>query len=184
MILDDVTKNLSLAEMLQQIQKGNRSTEDRLLQEYSVIERVTLMVNSRVKNNADRADLVNEIICAFILKIRQGQYNWVKSPIGSYLWGIARNKINEHFRQQQRRLFELLDEPVYHPVIEKRLEMREIGQKFKSILKKLDEKYQKVILLRYYEQFSVDEIAEQLTLTNGQVYNRIHYALRLMKMMY
>jgi len=50
----------------------------------------------------------------------------------------------------------------------------------RSALSSLDDKYKEVILLRIYEEQSIDEIAKKVGIKKRRVSERINYALKLL----
>ena len=57
----------------------------------------------------------------------------------------------------------------------------ELKERFATLTRQLEPKHRLLIVARYYHGLSVAEIAEQMQIDTKQVYNRLHYALRLMK---
>ncbi|MDP2363750.1 MAG: sigma factor-like helix-turn-helix DNA-binding protein, partial [Ignavibacteria bacterium] len=53
-------------------------------------------------------------------------------------------------------------------------------EKIKYALASLDEKYKEVLLLRIYEEQSIDEISENIGIEKRRVSERINYALKLL----
>ncbi|RMG24187.1 MAG: hypothetical protein D6732_24015, partial [Methanobacteriota archaeon] len=43
---------------------------------------------------------------------------------------------------------------------------------------RLDDKYREVLLLRFYQHYSIEEIAQELNMERRRVSERIHYALK------
>lgn len=58
--------------------------------------------------------------------------------------------------------------------------MVERREKIKNALSKLDEKYREVILMRIYEEQSIEEISNQLGIEKKRVSERINYAFKLL----
>lgn len=108
----------------------------------------------------------------------------------AFVFGIARNVLREHARQGTRTLekaTKLVDEiPV--PNSEKgvsnlvsSVEADERSSLISSALAELDDVSSAVMTLRYLEQLSYREIAEQLGLKTGTVSSVIHRALKILE---
>lgn len=173
-----------LTELLSRIQSGDPIAERQLLHDYSILEKVRMIVARKVFNGQeDRHDLTMEIVSAFILALRNGMFCPERGNIGGYLWGIASNRISKFLRRKERdSIFQPLPaEPVVHEChTEEKIRREEMRARFRKAIAKLDRRYQEVIILRYYEGASIRDISDQLQISERKVYNRIHYALRLL----
>ncbi len=140
------------------------------------------MVRARVQaSREDQNDLINEVLMSILGNLRRGMFDPEKGQLGSYLWGIARNKIRDFFKRvAQDRQHDAIAEdlPDFHPDPFERQQKR---RQLHNALQKLDEKYRIVLTLRYQEELEIEDIAGQLGLTHTQVYNQIHYGLRLLR---
>ena len=56
------------------------------------------------------------------------------------------------------------------------------GLTFESMVKKLDDRYKSVIVLRFFENMQIKEIAEILSLNENTVKTRLYKGLKLLKM--
>ena len=178
------TMSSDLKSLIERIRGGDADAERELLDKYYVIDRVRMMISRKlIASDEDKSDLLIEISSAFIISLREGMYDPGRGNLGSYLWGITSNRIGKFLRRKERRriMTEMVSEPVSaHCNSDVILEKAEQQKRLKRLIGRLDAKYQKVILLRYYEELAIPEIAEQLEIGERQVYNRIHYALRLL----
>ncbi|MFQ5633017.1 MAG: RNA polymerase sigma factor, partial [bacterium] len=104
--------------------------------------------------------------------------------LAAYIAGISAHIVGQYFRQQKKEKFietglsteipgnpgdllsELIDE--------------ERGKKLRECLRRLKPKYKEVLLLRFYEKRSIEEIAQQLNVDRRRVSERIHYASQLL----
>jgi RNA polymerase sigma factor (sigma-70 family) len=82
----------SLAE---RIQKGDSAAEDEFVAIYH--RRVLLMVRVRLRNKETAEDVAQEAMLGALRGIRAGRLR-EESQLGSYVCGVARNLINNHFR--------------------------------------------------------------------------------------
>ncbi len=178
------TMSSDLQSLVQRIREGDTCAERELLDKYYIIDRIRMMISRKlIASDEDKSDLLIEIASAFIISLREGMYDPNRGNLGSYLWGITSNRIGKYLRRKERR--RIMTEMVTEPVATRcssdtLLERAETQRRLKRLIGRLDSKYQQVILLRYYQELAIPEIAEQLNIGERQVYNRIHYALRLL----
>lgn len=172
-------EDLSL--LLNRISRGDAAAEEDLLNRLQAVERVRIIIRQRLRAPIeDQKDLANEILAAFIVYLRRGMYDVNKGSITSYLWGISRNKIRDYLRNKSRFEKEVFFENNFESLTESDREFSELRDRFRRGITELDRKYQEIIIMRYYENLSTREISSQLNINRNQVYNRLHYALRLL----
>ncbi len=160
----------------------NTVSLDRFFREERVLEKVTRIVCFQVTGSCeDREDLIAEIVKVLLLNLNRGFYIPEKATFNAYLRGIVRHKISDYFRRKKFASFSEAHEPAYEGRSEKLLLLAEEKQQLRKSIQKLDRKYQSVIILRYFHQSGIAEIAEQLNIDERMVYNRIHYGLRKLR---
>lgn len=165
------------------VEKINQS-EKEIISAYQ--DKVVSVVRYKLGNrNEDYKDVVNEILLAVLLSLREGRYDPAKEkPLEAYILGIANNKIKDYYqwtnrqRELQAKAALEMDFIGNEPL---RLEQQEYRGFLIRMLKSLPLKYQHVLYLRYFETVSVHEIAQQLNLEPRKVSEQIHYGLNLLK---
>src|SRR5215472_9637782 len=123
-----------------------------------------------------RADLVDDLVQEVFLAAWENLEKFRgDSPLRSWLLGIARHKVEDHYRKRLREL-QFQDEgegPIEEPVsshnLEEVLTKRETGQRTQQILKALPETYSMILLWRYWEKRSLQDIAVQIGRTEKGV---------------
>ncbi len=169
-------------DLINRILKGDREAEQELLLQF--IEEIKTIVRHQLGERHEYwQDLVNEICIALIENLRKGKFNPEKAKLGSYIYGIAKNKIFDFRRQRMEIIKEDIskkDIPIY-PEISERFEDEELRDIMRTQLRKLRPKYRKVLILRYYKGLSIGEIAEILGIPNEKVSERIYYATELLR---
>ena len=173
---------LSERHLIQRISGGDRDAEVELFERYQLLGRVQEMVYCRTQLPLeDQRDIIAEALLAITVNLRAGKYNPDKAPLGSYVWGVARNKIRDSIRKRTRKFSEVeLNEQVLE-MNEKRPTQGDDLQTIHRGISQLDQKYQSIIVLRYLESRTIREIAEIVAITETQVRNRLAYGLRLLK---
>ena len=123
-----------------------------------------------------RADLVDDLVQEVFLAAWENLEKFRgDSPLRSWLLGIARHKVEDHYRKRLRELqFQEegegpIEEPVSSHNLEEVLTKRETGQRTQQILKALPETYSMILLWRYWEKRSLRDIAVQIGRTEKGV---------------
>ncbi len=135
----------------------------------------------RTGNVAAAQDITSETF--FKALDRLWQFRWRNISISSWLYRIATNEINQHFRKEKKHRYslealleqsgiELADEhDLAGELMEQEEELARAAewQKARKILHELPEKYQEVLSLRYFEDKKLGEISEILGKKQGTV---------------
>ena len=150
-------------------------------------EKIQLLVRIRLRKKIpieDQEDIVSEIMQAVMLSLRKGSYNAeLGKPLDAYIAGIASNIVGQYFRKVKK-LNEEIDIDLIKniPNDDNRLSAlvkEERNKKLRGYLQKLKPKYKEVLLLRIYEDKSIDEISNLLNIEKRRVSERINYAFKL-----
>lgn len=123
-----------------------------------------------------RADLVDDLVQEVFLAAWENLEKFRgDSPLRNWLLGIARHKVEDHYRKRLREV-QFQDEgegpneePTSSHDLEEVLTKREVGQRTQEILKTLPETYSVILLWRYWEKRSLRDIAVQIGRTEKGV---------------
>ena len=168
------------------IVQGDTEAENYLFSCYK--ERINFLVRARLRGRAskeDHEDIISEIQQAILISLRKGSFNPdVGKPLEAYIAGIAGNIVGQYFRKLQREKTKV-DIDSYHNIENTQNTLSDIidaerREKLRSCLKRLKKKYKEVLLLRIYEDKSIEEIADQLKIERRRVSERINYAFKLL----
>jgi RNA polymerase sigma factor (sigma-70 family) len=172
--------------LIAQIVAGDSDAENRMFLHFK--ERIEFLVRVRLRNQVspdDQQDILSEAKQAILLSLRKGGFDPAKEkPLEAYIAGIVSNVVAMYFRNLTRaKQTEDIDkhhriESFSNPLSE--ILNHEKKEKIKSALSSLDEKYKEVLLLRIYEEQSIDEISENIGIEKRRVSERINYALKLL----
>jgi RNA polymerase sigma factor (sigma-70 family) len=149
-------------------------------------------VRQRVAQQADAEDITQE---TFVEWCRTGRINFdpSKGTVATNLWGIARYKCFEFFRETKRaKKFGALSGVSIHQTnsagqssLAERIEavtvpcsteVQERDSLIRSVINNLTEEHAEVLLLRHYEDMSYGSIAEKLAISVGTVRSRLSRA--------
>ena len=97
-----------------------------------------------------------------------------------WLYRIARNKVYDHLRKK-RVLSELNEVIVTENNVQEETFSPEDAAQIHRCLQRLRPGHKEVLMLRFLEQMSYEQIAQVVNCTIGTVRSRIHYAKRALK---
>lgn len=107
------------------------------------------------------------------------------SSVYTWLHGILLNLCHRHLRKQKRLVFEeerVLKEPV-QPNPAGDLDQDVCAANLAQAIRSLSLEHREVIVLRYYEDLKIQEIARRTGVSEGTVKSRLHYAIRCLEQM-
>ena len=139
-----------------------------LMQEHS--ENLLRFLLSHTNNREDAEDLMQDVFTSCYKA--QERFDSTKCSEVAWLFIIAKNKLKNYYRDKKNTVsldaidIEQKDTKDYMEQAVHVMHCREVAAK---AIKKLDERSQKIILLRFFEEKSHDEIAEIMNLTTGNV---------------
>ncbi|MEJ5262989.1 MAG: sigma-70 family RNA polymerase sigma factor [Ignavibacterium sp.] len=172
--------------LIEKIISGDSEAENRLFLHFK--ERIEFLVRARLRNRVssdEQKDILSEVKQAILLSVRKGGFDPSKGkPLEAYIAGIVSNIVAMHFRNlKMQNPAEDIDKhrsvkDPYNPLDD--ILTVERKEKIKNALSKLDEKYREVILMRIYEEQSIEEISNQLGIEKRRVSERINYAFKLL----
>lgn len=136
-----------------------------------------------VSNQQDVSDIVSEVYIELFKSLPNYDYN---QSFRSWLNGLIIRQVSHWKRKEWRklRLFErrkLLELEVPNQKYEDKLVRDENDQELTSCVKRLPYKLRVVIILRYYQDHSMEEIATLLNIPVGTVKSRHHNALKKLR---
>lgn len=111
-----------------------------------------------------REDLVEDIFQQVFLEAWERLGSWQgRAPLAAWLFGIARHKVQDHYRAAMRQV-QISDddpEPSTEAYYDEWLDDRATNERVWQVLGALPESYRTVLLWRYWEQQSAGEMARQ-----------------------
>lgn len=172
--------------LIEKIVSGDSEAENRLFLHFK--ERIEFLVRVRLRakvSSDDQKDILSEAKQAILLSLRKGGFDPAKGkPFEAYIAGIVSNVVAMHFRNLKKQnpsedidKHRSVKDP--HNPLDEVLKI-ERKEKIKNALSKLDEKYREIILMRIYEEQSIEEISYQLGIEKRRVSERINYAFKLL----
>jgi RNA polymerase sigma factor (sigma-70 family) len=162
--------------LLEDIQSNPTETLERIMNEYG--SEIKRLVYSYIKNPSDADDVTQEVFVTVYRKLNTFQG---KSTLRSWVYAIAINKCKDYLRSWKVRNIKLkvkLEQFVKSADSPNTTEQHIIGKnEEKQLLAQvlsLPMKYREVIILFYFEEFSVNEIADSLSINQNTVRTRLN----------
>lgn len=163
---------------------GNNRAFDELLSRNQ--DRVFTTIMYAVKDEDLANDLFQETFLKVITKLQNGQY----SDTGKFSWWltrIAHNVVIDHFRAQKsckiveapkdNDLSNLRGEAIHNQSRESELNNEQVMEDVKRLVEALPEAQRDVVNMRFFQELSFKEIAEQTNVSINTSLGRMRYAL-------
>jgi RNA polymerase sigma-70 factor (ECF subfamily) len=128
-------------------------------------------------NETEAEDLVQE---TFLQAMRSVQRFQGRSSAYTWLYAILLNLTRRHLRERKRIVYD--DQWAEREIcpadeVPSRQDARTASAALMKALGQLSGAHREVIVLRYFEEMKIHEIARQLGISNGTVKSRLHYAV-------
>jgi len=141
---------------------------------------------SIVGDQAEADEITQETFLSALRSLRSYQE---KNSLKAWLYTIALNHSRSHLRK--RKILERLRSAVTTvfqieqshkpPSPENTVILNEAESALWAELNKLDESHRTVVILRYFHELSISEISEILSVNEGTIHSRLHYARKRLK---
>lgn len=172
------------ADLAAKIAGGDRQAESELFHRYG--SQIKYMARIRLRTNIpphDLEDIIAEIQQAVLVSLRKGSYDPEKGKtLGAYIAGIAYKIVCQYFRKQEKEEAMQLGLPEGLPQNSQNslddMITGERSRKLRKILGRLHPKYEEVLVLRFYDQLGIAEIAARLNMEPRRVSERLNYAFK------
>ena len=138
-----------------------------------------------VRNSEMTEDIFQETFMKAIITIRQGRYN-ENGKFSAWLRRIAHNLIIDSFRQEKSENQVSCDEPevnilnnigLAEGTIENTIVNRQILSDVRRLMEFLPDEQREVVYMRFYQDLSFKEIAEQTGVSINTSLGRMRYAI-------
>ncbi|HEV2693730.1 MAG TPA: RNA polymerase sigma factor [Verrucomicrobiae bacterium] len=161
-----------------QAREGDPAAWDTLFRRYQLP--LYVYVFELVRHEQTGLDLVQE---TFIAAVKHLGGLREDAKFGSWLFGIAHQKCLQHWRKRKEDLYEEVPEPPddFEDSPDDLLIRREQEQEFMDLIDQLPLPQRSVLLLRFIEDFSLEEISRITETQLGTVKSRLHFAKRSLR---
>ncbi len=132
--------------------------------------RVLHYIRNKIGNSMDAEDLTSEI---FIYCYNHYEaYDPQKGALTTWLYMVVNNRIKNYYRDHAAFAdFETVSQTMQDQNIDldKGIYLEQLHNALMEAIKRLPERQQKVVMMRYFQNCSSDEIAKELNITPGNV---------------
>lgn len=145
------------------------------------VDQIYRHIYYRVGNTADAEDLTQQVFIKAWHAIKR--YRRKSVPLAAWLMTISRNLVIDFYRARKEKISldddykEASKEPGPELLAEIEMERRELIE----TITRLPEEYRQVIIMRFIEDFSYEEIAAALNKSEGAIRVTLHRALKKMR---
>ena len=147
---------------------------DRIYEEY--YQKVFAYINSRINNYHQAEDLCSDVFAKVVRRL--DSFDDGRSSLSTWIYNISKNTLIDYYRTRHEE-YELIDN--YEFIEDERpvsgAELADLA----AALEKLPQEERDIIVLRYYEGYSLKEISEKMPMSYGVVKLRHNDALNRMK---
>ncbi len=175
------TQAMDEAELVAALKGGDTAAVEELVCLYG--DRLLRSAFLLCGNEADAQDLVQETL---ILAFRNARRFRGKSALYTYLHGILLNLTRHYHRKRKRMVYtdQTPDLPSPEPLVSCDPDADAASSTLMEAIRELSPSHREVIILRYYEDMKILEIARHIGVRKGTVKSRLHYAVcRLRQLM-
>jgi RNA polymerase sigma-70 factor (ECF subfamily) len=130
-------------------------------------ERVYAFISRRVRDRSEAQDLTSDVFHQALANI--GRFEWRGVPFASWLFRIAANAIADHYTLRSREQNTPGPEQVQAVDFAGGLDEVERRARLFRLVNQLPKEQRQVILMRFSEERSIREIADELGKTDGAV---------------
>ncbi len=174
---------MNLENLLSEAKKGKHNAQNKIID--LLWFRVYRYVEDKIHNQDEAEDITIETFTKVFNKLKL--YN-PDFDFSTWVISIAHNTMIDHIRKSPKLNVSLDDEDFFHykliledqPTPEEHLIQKQANDTLLKAIEKLPTNYQKVIELRYLEDKTYKEIADELNLTLANVKVRILRAKQLL----
>lgn len=138
----------------------------------------------RMLGNSDKAeDFVQETFIRLIRQLKQGK---IPEQIRPWLYRVASNICKDYwkskgYRLEQNAVSEFLEQKDERPAVIEIFERQETRKELLQTLNTLPEVQRQIVLLRFYQDLKLQEIAEVLEISLSSVKTQLYNALKKLK---
>jgi RNA polymerase sigma-70 factor (ECF subfamily) len=171
----EMTENrtLSESEVIRQVKKGNREAYQVIVERY--MQRAYYIALGFVRNSQDAMDISQE---SFIKAFRKIKRFDPEKSFFPWFYKLLKNLCLDHIKRRSRVQEIPLDEA---RILNEEREDREMKEILWRGIEGLPFEQKEVIILRYFQQFSYQEIAEITAKPVGTVMSSLFYAKKRLK---
>ncbi len=161
----------------------NKELEELFFQSvYPYYERLFLKAYSLIKNKEDAKDIVQETLLSAYkafskFKGKSNLYTWLyRILVNKCIDFLRKSKKEDMFLQRLQHPYSENSTSLFIESFEKNIEQNQIQKSLIIIIEKLEDKYKELIIMKYFDGLTYEEIAEIKNIKIGTVKSRLSKA--------
>lgn len=172
-------------ELVSQILQGNEKTLRSFFHQFQ--PRLLRYIRNRVGNEKDVEEILQDVFLATIEALRDFSF---KSSLFTFICSIANHKVIDHYRKKKIKSILFSKIPDAEPLIatifgpEDELDEQLLKQKIKETFQKITPRYSQILKLKYIYGYSVEEIAQKLSVSFKSAESQLFRARRAFTLAY
>jgi len=166
--------------LIKQAQKGGKEAYGQLYDHY--VAPIYRFVLVKVTDKEEAQDLTHEVFLSAWQNLKN--YKHQGFPFSSWLYQIARNKVIDHYRTKKDHsdIYEIDESFVkVAAAVDTNLDIRLVMEQVKTALHQLSDEQQDVIMMKFIEDLSNEEIAKAMNKSEGAIRLLQHRAVNNLK---
>jgi RNA polymerase sigma-70 factor (ECF subfamily) len=162
--------------LIQRAQQGDEDAVASLYRRY--IPAITRYIGYRVADYAVVEDLTGEVFLQMVEGLPR--YRVTGAPFEAWLYRIAAARVADYYRRAAREQPEAMAESLHsgQPSLELSVQQREELDALRAALSQLSDEHQTILILRFVERKSHDEVAQILNKSTRAIATAQHRALK------
>ena len=167
---------VDVPDLVARAQKGDRTAVATLYQVFA--QTIYRYIALRVPTNADAEDLTAEVFVSMVKGLPSYQITSVRFE--AWLYRIAASRVADFYRRNNRRSHVELSETLFDssPLPEETVLQNQAIEHLREALRQLPEDHQTILILRFVERKSHEEVAELMGRTVSSVKSAQYRALK------
>lgn len=147
------------------------------------VKRIYRFIYFKVNSVSDSQDITSEVFLKLWQYLREGKE--IKN-LNAFIYIVARNLVVDFYRQRRQEALSINDDKAPE-IIDGRsdiLKEQMVDSDLQATIKGMDrlkDEYKEAIILKYFDELSISEIAEILNKSKGAVRVLLHRALKALK---
>ena len=171
---------LSDNELVERARNNDTAALEQLFLRYR--EDLLSLYSHKTGSEADAMDMLQETFIKVYVNLHRFNPEYTFSQ---WIHTIARNTFIDHTRRRKEAVLSMdkvengqlvTNPPSQTPTPEQEMIISQSNSVFNAMLESLPEKYRTMIILRFFKEYSYEEIAEKLSMPIGTVKTQIHRA--------
>ena len=167
---------MEMDEVIARVKNGENHYFEHVINHYE--QKIFITVIRIVRNRAATEDIVQDIFIKVFYSLHKYKHT---GSFNAWIYRIVVNYCFDYLRKHKYQTIEIASDVMDSRYPEKLLLLRERNEQLERLLQQLDETDYFVLLLKYVNELSYDEISEVLQISLNDVRNKLHRSKRKLR---